>query len=183
MNENTENNLNKILNQIYYDPSQGLVSQEKFFVKVKKIIPSITRKQIANFLHNQEVFQQYKFVPQNHKSYYPIYHNADRPFRRIQIDLVDISPEPKCKAKYIFNCIDIYTRYLISVLLKNKSQTECVRALNVVIDFVKSHNFHIIQLDSDSESGFKSKEFQKILKANKLNIDFQNLGTNMLLHL
>ena len=89
---------------------------------------------------------------------------------------MDISAEPKCKAKFVFNCMDIYTRYLISVLLKNKSQSECVRGLKVVIDFVKSHNFQIQRLDSDSESGFKSKEFQKILKQNHIEHHFVEIG-------
>jgi len=105
-----------------------------------KIFP---RKKIDEFLRKQEVFQQFKKVQKNLYSYFPIYNNANKPFRRIQIDLMDISAEPKCKAKFVFNCIDIYTRYLISVLLKNKSQNECVRGLKVVIDFVKSHNFEI----------------------------------------
>ena len=105
MNNQTEN-IDRILQKIYYDPEQGLTIRERFFQKIKKIIPTITRKQIDEFLRKQEVFQQFKKVQQNHNSYFPIYHNAHQPFRRIQIDLMDISAEPKCRAMFVFNCID-----------------------------------------------------------------------------
>jgi len=35
----------KVLQKLYYDPSHGFISQEKFFQKIKHILPQITRKQ------------------------------------------------------------------------------------------------------------------------------------------
>ena len=81
MNDNTNSNLNKnnnpnqclanrvnpegdtlhdVLQKIYYDPSQGLHSQEKFYQKVKNIIPSITRRQIGNILKTKKYFSNIK---------------------------------------------------------------------------------------------------------------------------
>ena len=42
--------LQSILQKAYYNPEIGLVNSERFFQKIKKIIPTITRKQIVDFL-------------------------------------------------------------------------------------------------------------------------------------
>ena len=95
-----------LLQKLYYDPSQGLISQEKFFQKVKHILPQITRKQVNDFIKNQEVYQQHSRTKP--LTQYPIYYNANQPFQRIQIDLMDISNELQSYGKYVFDYILIF---------------------------------------------------------------------------
>lgn len=60
----------KLLNELYKDPSFGLLGKTKFKAKVRKLHPEISNKQIDQFLERQELQQVNKKKP--FKGYYKI---------------------------------------------------------------------------------------------------------------
>lgn len=62
------------LNKIYYDPSKGLVSEDKFYAKVKHL--GITRKDVHEYIKKQKVNQLHKPVI--------IKHSNDMPERKVE---------------------------------------------------------------------------------------------------
>lgn len=167
----------ELLKKLYYDPTTGFVSVKKLYAKAKLQDDSITYKIVKEFLNNQTTQQQFKRQTQKH--YYPIANNAYNPFQRMQIDLLSMQNEEgnNYGHNYVFVAIDIYTRYVVTVNLKTKGTKECVDALQKVIDVAKAKGgFTISQLDSDSESSFKSAEFKDLCKKHKITQHFVTIN-------
>jgi len=161
------------LKDLYYDPKSGLGSLETLYKEAKQKDPTIKRAQVKKFLEEQETVQVHK---QRHvQNFYPI--TAYLPFQRLQIDLLDMSSHNhrlnKGK-KWIFTCIDVYTRYAFAVAMKTKNDNDCLTAFRHIINEIKS-NFKTTptQLDSDNESSFLSKRFIKFCEDNNIK---QNLS-------
>ncbi len=76
--------MNSELEEIYYDPSIGLLSFEKFRAKVKDIYPDMKRKDIKEFYDNQEINQLNKKPVVNKSNMYRI----NGPELTFQIDLM-----------------------------------------------------------------------------------------------
>ena len=167
-----------ILQKLYYDPSQGLWSLQKIRDKLKSQNIRIPVNDIKQFLKNQEVLQLFK---QRHvKHHFPL--RSDTPFQRIQIDLLDVSNEHVIKnrgCKFIFVCIDAYTRYVIAVPIKNKSEEQCVSAFQSILDQIGqvSEEYGLpTQVDSDNESSFMSHSFKQLCDENEMMQHFSQPG-------
>ena len=153
--------MDEALSKLYYDPKEGLLSAEKLYQKTKVKNINVTRKQVKEFLSNQETSQI--FHKQRVKTYYPL--QASTPFDRIQIDLMDMSNNNDHSYKWIFCCIDVYSRYAFTVALKNKSEEQCLSAFKIIIKLIVDiYGFLPSQLDSDKESAFISKKFRSLCK-------------------
>ena len=99
--------VNKILQQAYYDPSTGLISAQKLYQKLK--VQGVTLKQVQDFLKKQEVVQLLKPAVKP-KVYFPI--TSFEPREHLQIDLMDLSNIAITNSyyKYLLVSIDIFTR-------------------------------------------------------------------------
>ena len=147
------------LKALYYEPSSGLLSHYKLYQKAKTLGIKLTLKQINEFLKDQEVNQV--FHQQRVKTYFTL--KASQPWERVQIDLMDMSNQSIRKYKWIFCCIDVYTRYGFCIALRSKSETECVNAFSDVLKQIVEYNgFTPKQVDSDKESAFLSRSFKKL---------------------
>ncbi len=91
-------NVDDYLKKLYYDPKQGLISEQKLYKKIQAANIKISRKKLSEFLKKQQTVQQ--FYPQKIKTYFPIQQDSDKPFQRIQIDLMDMSNEPGQNKNY-----------------------------------------------------------------------------------
>ena len=67
--------------------------------------------------------------------------------------------------KFIFVCIDVYSRFVMCVPLKNKSEIECSNALRMILKEIARRRFTVEQLDSVIErAAFLSKSLSKYFK-------------------
>lgn len=96
------------LKKIYYDASQGYWSLEKLYKKAKEEIPDLTRKDVKNFLEEQEVYQVYK-EPKKPKEFNTIVAKNKRDC--FQLDIIIYDRYKVNGYQYILCVIDVHTRY------------------------------------------------------------------------
>jgi hypothetical protein len=153
------------LKELYYDPKQGFVSENKLYEKAK--VYGITRKQVHDFLKKQEVSQL--FYQRRIKQNFPL--TAYGPFQRLQIDLLDVSNEaPRLNGgtKFLFCGIDVYSRYGFCLAQKDKTEGECLKNFKVVNNRIQASGFQVKQVDSDNESAFTGRIFSKYCQDHKI---------------
>ena len=150
----------KILNDEFYK-NHNYFGRDKSFNLLRdkygdEISPS--RRQIASWLKQQEINQLYhpsKGKPKEIKS------SMTTPGKILGMDLVDVQKFQVRGYKYLLNAIDICSRYLYSVALKNKTDTE------VLNGFKKIYNKSKIRaVRSDNGSEFINDKFTDYLKKN-----------------
>jgi transposase InsO family protein len=152
----------QLLKENYYNPNIGLISAKKLYKKLKPEYPELKLKHLTKLLKNQETYQVFQPIPK--LKYYPVI--AHLPFERIQIDLMDMKNEPNRTYKWIMNAVDVYTRYAISIPLKNKTQTEATRGLKQILFIITNelNQTAPLLIDSDYESAFQSSDYRRVLK-------------------
>ncbi len=103
---------------------------------------------------------------------------ANYPFQRMKLDLLDLSnmnPKLNKGYKWLFNLVDVYTRYAICIPLKNKGDSECFQAFKKSLEGIRLKYFETpIQIDSDNESSFKSKRFKDYCIKNSIKQNFSD---------
>ena len=152
--------VNKILQQAYYDPSTGLISAQKLYQKLK--VQGVTLKQVQDFLKKQEVVQLLKPAAKP-KVYFPI--TSFEPREHLQIDLMDLSNIATTNSyyKYFLVSIDIFTRKDFVVPLKTKNSESVVEGMETIINHF---NPKIITTDNGKE--YINKELTGLLKSLKI---------------
>jgi transposase InsO family protein len=148
------------LRSLYYDPSTGYQSLEKFYRKVRALYPTIKRKQVQAFLRSQEVVQVFR----RRKVKYSFPLSATAPLQRIQIDLLDVSNLSHANGgvKFLFNAVDVFTKIAFSRPLRNKGDSEVLNAWKgIVAEIQQITGFPPLTVDSDKESSFRSRQFRK----------------------
>jgi len=150
----------KILNKEFYE-NHNYFGRDRLFNLLRdkygdEIAPS--RRQIAEFLKNQEINQLYhpsKGKPKEIKS------SMTTPGKILGMDLLDLQKFQVRGYKYLLNAIDMSSRYLYSVALKNKTDVE------VLNGFKKIYNISKIKaVRSDNGSEFINDKFTDYLKKN-----------------
>ena len=110
----------QLLRKLYYDPKHGFQGADDLYEKVRKRYPRITKKEVSEFLKEQEVYQLHKEV-HHKKEYLRIFvgHSAEE----IQIDLIDMRKYGRHNDGYnwIIAMIDIFSRYAFTIAVKSKS--------------------------------------------------------------
>jgi len=151
-------NTEKILKELYYDPSSGMLSLQKLYHKTKELGYKITQKQIKDFLEKQETHQLHKNQELT-SHYFPIRSNYKNEI--IQIDLADLSQisGSNNNTKYLLSVIDVFSRYAWVEPLKNKNTATITEVMNKIIGDMKPKP-EIINCDNGSE--FISSSFKKM---------------------
>ena len=150
----------KILNDEFYK-NHNYFGRDKLFNLLRdkygdEISPS--RRQVAEFLKNQEINQLYapsKGKPKEIKS------SMTTPNKILAMDLVDLQKFQVRGYKYLLNAIDMSSRFIYNVALKNKTDTE------VLNGFKKIYNTSKIRaVRSDNGSEFINDKFTDYFKEN-----------------
>ena len=150
----------KILNDEFYK-NHNYFGRDKLFNLLRdkygeEISPS--RRQIADWLKQQEINQLYapsKGKPKEIKS------SMTTPNKILAMDLVNMEKFQVKGYKYLLNAIDMSSRYVYSVALKNKKEGE------VLNGFKKIYNKSKIKaVRSDNGSEFISDVFKDYLEKN-----------------
>ena len=146
----------------FYDPKSGLWSVDKVYKKLKANGVKVTLKQVKQVLENQLVTQVYKPQPKYKKQFTTIKTSAPR--EQYQVDLIDLTKYSKFNKgyKWMFNAVDVYSRYAFSVPTKTKDNDDCVAAFRKIMDVMGKP----VNLNTDLEKAILGNEFQAMLKKN-----------------
>ena len=122
----------KLLEKIYYKDGV-VVGRDKLYRYVKENYPNhkITRRAIAEWIARQEKTQLHKKhqKPKGIKSTV-----LKQPHAQLGIDLVDMQVfEGKGGYKYLLNGVDLFSRKMYSIPIKNKEDSTVLKALDIII--------------------------------------------------
>jgi transposase InsO family protein len=121
---------------------------------------AISRRQISEWLSHQEINQLYhpsKGKPKSIKS------SMTTPNTILAIDLVNMEKFEVRNFKYLLNCIDMGSRFVYSQAMKNKTDTEVLKAFKKI--YTQS-NIRAIRSDNGSE--FINNKFVDFLEKNDI---------------
>ena len=116
----------KLLKGIYYSP-EGYRGRDAIYKRVRQVKnkrtgalvnAGISRRQVAAWLANQEVYQEHKKATYK-KSIKPIL--TKRPFQQVQMDLMDLQKESDEGNKWILTAVDCFSKMGFARALENKS--------------------------------------------------------------
>jgi len=149
----------QILNKEFYD-NLNFFGRDKLFNLLRNNYgdDSPSRRQISDFLKNQEVNQLYspsKGKPKSFKS------SMTTPNKILAMDLVNMEKFQIRGYKYLFNAIDMSSRYNYSVALKNKTDAEVLNGFKKIYNQSKPK-----AIRSDNGSEFINKKFTDYLEKN-----------------
>jgi hypothetical protein len=149
----------KILNNEFYE-NLNFFGRDILFnlLRNKYGDESPSRRQISDWLSQQEVNQLYapsKGKPKTFKS------GMTTPNKILAIDLVDMQKFQVRGFKYLFNAIDMFSRFIYSVALKNKEESEALRGFKKIYNQSKTK-----AIRSDNGSEFINKPFKDYLEEN-----------------
>ena len=151
----------EILNTEFYK-NLNFFGRDKLYnlIRDKYEDEEISRRQISDWLKQQEINQIYTPSKGKGKS---IKSSMTTPNKILGMDLVNMEKFQVRGYKYLLNAIDMSSRFLYSVALKNKTDKE------VLDGFKKIYNKSKIKaIRSDNGSEFINKKFKEYLEKNNI---------------
>ena len=129
----------EILNTEFYLNLQ-FFGRDKLYNILRQKYPdkAISRRQISEWLSHQEINQLYhpsKGKPKSIKS------SMTTPNTILAIDLVNMEKFEVRNFKYLLNCIDMGSRFVYSQAMKNKTDSEVLKAFKRYIHNLKLEQF------------------------------------------
>ena len=160
--------MEKTLTSIYLDPSHpasfGGVDAVYRAVK-EKGKNKISRKQVQDWLSQQDVYTLHKPARRHYKRSRVIAFGIDEQFEADLADVQNLSRYNK-GYKYLLTCIDIFSKYAWVVPLKTKQGQELVKAFQTILASGRKPS----KVQTDQGTEFLNRVFQKFLREN--NIEF-----------
>lgn len=152
----------EILNKEFYT-NKNLFGRDKLYFLLRDKYPKNhpSRRQINEWLKLQEINQLYhpsKGKPKEYKS------NMTTPHKILGLDLLDLQKFQVNNYKYLLNGIDLSTRYLYSVALKNKTDKEVLEGFKKIHKQVKD----LGAVKSDNGSEFINEKFVDYLERSNI---------------
>ena len=132
----------------------------------------ISRKQVQNWLSQQDVYTLQKPARWHYKRSRVIVPGIDAQFQADLVDLQNLSRYNK-GYKYLLTCLDIFSKYAWVVPLKTKQGQELVKAFQTIL----SSGRKPLKLQTDQGTEFLNRLFQKFLRDN--NIDFFTVNSGL----
>ena len=154
----TKNHL-QILNEVFYQ-NHNYFGRDKLFnmLRTKYGDESPSRRQISDWLKLQEINQLYAPSKGKAKTFKSSMTTVGK---ILAMDLVDMQKFQVKGYKYLFNAIDMSSRYIYSVTLKNKTDVEVLNGFKKIYNKSKTH-----AVRSDNGSEFINKKFKDYLEKN-----------------
>jgi len=163
--------MNEILTNLYYDPTFGFSSFEKFSTRVRELYPQFKVKDIKDFYKNLEITQM------NQKAVKKKGYKINGGELTFQIDLMFIDKKP-----YLV-CVDVLTRKAYVYPLPNKNHTSILNGYhsflnelsNEVVQFNGTEDYYSREypLKVIADDGFGYKKFQDTNKRYDIVLDTQ----------
>lgn len=120
-----------LLSKIWYNPKFGFSGPDKLHNVAIKFNPKITMNIIKQFIKDQEVAQLTNKKPLPH-IYNTITASSIRD--KYQLDIMVYDRFEFHNYKYIICCIDVYSRYLMTIPLTNRRTQTLIDAVKVIFD-------------------------------------------------
>ena len=154
-----QQNKDIVIRRVYYDVDTGFGGINETYQNAKKILNTITYNNVKDFLERQKSRQFKKYSSFN--SYV-----ASKPLQELQIDIGDFtkSAEVNDGFRYMFLAVDIFSKYIHCVPVKDKESPESIRAFKEVINVIGVPE----NIMSDREGAWESTEFIKLLNEHKI---------------
>jgi hypothetical protein len=152
----------RILRQTFYNSDTGFGSINQTYQDARKLNPNITLAYTKEWLSKQKN-RQLKHKDAGFNSYI-----ADSKQQEYQIDLAvyERSAQHNDGYKYIFCCIDIFTKELVGIPLKTKTVNDIIQAMKECIN--KMGKPEVVY--GDQEGAWVSKEFQRLMNENNIEL-------------
>ncbi|MGL5102237.1 MAG: integrase catalytic domain-containing protein, partial [Plesiomonas sp.] len=154
--------MSEIMKQVYYNPSNPGSLGGKNRLKQGVFNDTgvcLSDKQIDQWLSSEDAYTLHKTAPLNYKRNRVIVYGIDMQF---QADLVDMSAysEENDGLKFLLTCIDIFSKYAWTRVLKNKTGLEVSKAFVSILDEGRTP----LRLQTDLGREFFNKHFQHVTK-------------------
>ena len=153
----------QLMNKVFYEDNV-MFGRDKMYLFLKDHFPEyrISRPQVMAFLKSQEIHQIH-MRPTEPKTIRATV--SKLPHNTIGMDLFDMQNFESNGYKYVLNCIDLFSRYLYAVPLKNKTDKEVLKGFKYLYNFqIKD----IKNIRSDNGSEFIAKIFKDYLKKKEI---------------
>ena len=147
----------KYLHKIYYN-DKNFFGRDKLYSLVRA--KGITPAQIMKWLKEQEISQVYRRPLRSTKVIQPTVLNS--PYAQIAIDLMDMQKQSVDNVKYILTGVDLFTKRIWAIPMKNKLASTTVKAFEKMLSDMKKTPKSI---RSDNGSEFVAKPFKALLKS------------------
>ena len=161
--------MEKLLDELYYNPKTGFIGVTPLYQKAKMINPDIKLNDVKEWLKSQSVNQQHR---QNTKkiSFLPIFTGKSGNFQ------IDLTFMPKFKQanrgfEVILTCINITTRKGYAYKSKNKNTTSILEMLQ---QFIKDAKPEVITSDNGSE--FIDRKVKALFKEHNIEQFYAEAG-------
>ena len=167
--------MEKTLTSIYLDPSQpaGFGGLDAVYRAVKeKGKNQISRKQVRDWLSQQDVYTLHKPARRRYKRSRVIVPGINAQFQADLVDLQNLSRYRK-GYKYLLTCMNIFSKYSFVLPLKTKQGQELDKAFQKILSTGRKPT----KLQTDQGTEFLNRVFQKFLRDN--NIDFFTVNSRL----
>ena len=150
-----------VIRGIYYDREDGFESVLNTYRKANKVLNTITVADVRNFIEKQKGSYKQTKPYKGFNSYV-----APQALHELQLDLAIFTDSTKDNDgyKYAFVAIDIFSKYMWAIPIRDKKPQESIRAFNEVLDKIGTPQ----QIMSDREGAWESTEFVKLLNQHKI---------------
>jgi hypothetical protein len=148
----------EILQRLYYQENY-IFGRDKIHMFFNQNFPDakISRRQVADWLKKQEINQ----LHQPHQQSRDIKSTVlSAPNKQVGIDLVDMQNFELNGYKYILTGVDLFSRYMVVVPLKNKEDVTVLNGFKTMLKEIPN----VKSIRSDNGSEFVADMFQKYLK-------------------
>lgn len=152
------------LRSIYYDPITGFGGVDKLYRAAKKVIPTITKSTVRNWLKKQEVNQLTQKV--NTRKFNSFI--ADHPLQQIQIDLIYMKDTFLNKNSYVLMAVDVFSKKGAAIPLKTKNARDVANGMSQVFKRIGVPESTF----SDYGSEFKNQYFDALTKKKDVEVLF-----------
>lgn len=149
------------LSDLYYKEKNFFGRDKLYKLAISKGL-NISRRQIMDWLKDQEIYQRY-LKPERAKTIQTTI--LSKPNKQIGIDLIDMQNKEYNKYKYILTAIDLFSKKAYAQPLKNKTDIETTKAMKKIINSIKGD---ISSIRSDNGSEYKGEKFINLLKSKNI---------------
>ena len=157
-----QNLKNKLLQNVYENPSNigSFSSIYKLYKSAKTLDKNVTLKDVKKFLSTQDSYTLHKPSKKHFLTQHII---APKPKVIICMDLLDVQniSEFNNGFRYLMLFVDVYSRYLTVIPIKNKTKESILVGLKTF--FKIKDNYRYSRIYSDKESGLYSHLIQNFL--------------------
>ena len=152
----------QLLQNLYYK-EMLIFGRDKLFKYIQENHKDvkISRRQIADWLKLQEINQ----INTRHKTSRDIKATVvKKPHKQVAMDLVDMSKHEMRGYKWLFNCIDLFSRFTYSIPMKSKNDNSALEAFKKIHKQIPD----LKSVRSDNGSEYISTIFKDYLKDNNI---------------